>query len=246
MFYIYRITNKVNGKTYIGQHKYKYINDDYMGSGILLHRAFKKYGKENFSKEIIYSRIQLQETANSVEKFAIAKERKLGKAEYNIATGGEGGHTRYGTESQKEASRKTGLKNRKISTYWNEYIYYYSSILKANTKHFHSIETKMKISEKAKGRKSYWKGKYLPEETKRKISETRKNRHIEPWNKGLKGFGIPWNKGKKGIYSEETIRKMAEAKKGKNVGMHWFNNGTIEIKAFECPEGFVLGRIRKY
>lgn len=33
MYYIYRITNKVNGKTYIGQHKYKDLNDGYMGSG---------------------------------------------------------------------------------------------------------------------------------------------------------------------------------------------------------------------
>lgn len=33
MYYIYRITNNINGKTYIGQHKYKKLNDYYMGSG---------------------------------------------------------------------------------------------------------------------------------------------------------------------------------------------------------------------
>ena len=50
--YIYTIINKVNGKTYIGQHtsnKYWY-EDKYMGSGKNLFCAYNKYGKENFEK----------------------------------------------------------------------------------------------------------------------------------------------------------------------------------------------------
>lgn len=53
MHYIYRITNKINGKTHIGQHKYKKLNDSYMVSGVLLAKAKKKYGLENFEKEIL-------------------------------------------------------------------------------------------------------------------------------------------------------------------------------------------------
>lgn len=32
MYYIYKITNLINGKTYIGLHNYEELNDDYMGS----------------------------------------------------------------------------------------------------------------------------------------------------------------------------------------------------------------------
>jgi group I intron endonuclease len=52
-YYVYLTTNNINGKRYIGKHHGE-LNDSYLGSGENLIAAVKKYGKENFSKEILY------------------------------------------------------------------------------------------------------------------------------------------------------------------------------------------------
>lgn len=167
MYYIYRITNKINGKTYIGQHRYKYLNDDYMGSGKLLKKAIKKYGIENFEKEILYSRIQYKATADDIERFAIKKERALGKAEYNIADGGQGGSPNKGRHFSEEWKRKISESKKGKSGFIGR---------------CHSEETRRKISESKKGHQAWNKGKHCSDETKRKISETLKG-HQAP-NKG--------------------------------------------------------------
>ena len=68
-------------------------------------------------------------------------------------------------------------------------------------------------------------GHKLSEESKRKMSETKKARHIEPWNKGKTGLRghpmsdkarqrlIEYNKTR--VLSEETLKKMSESHKGK-------------------------------
>lgn len=141
MFYIYRITNLINRKTYIGQHRYTDINDNYMGSGVLILKAIKKYGRENFRKEILYSNIQYKETADSVERFAIDKERKLGKAEYNLADGG-GGATgvKLSDETRKRMSEaRKGKYAGEKAPMWGRHI---------------SEEAKKKMSEANKGENS--------------------------------------------------------------------------------------------
>lgn len=203
MYYIYKITNRINGKTYIGQHKYKKLNDNYMGSGKLIRRAQKKYGMENFEKEILYSRIQYKETVDDMERFAIAKERALGKAEYNITDGGQGGNL------GEEVNKKLRGEN---NPFYGKH---------------HSDKTRRKLSEARKGKKFG----HLSEATKRKISEGNKGKHFSEERKrniseSLKGH-TPWNKGKK---------------TGSN-GTHWYNNGEVNVKAKECPEGFVKGRL---
>ena len=220
MYYIYRITNKINGKTYIGQHKYKKLDDSYMGSGKLIRLAQKNYGIENFTKEILYSNIQYKETADDVERFAIAKERAIGKAEYNIADGGQGGWYNHTEEWKRKVSE--AMKGHFVSEETKKKIV---ATRRLNSSYKHSEETKRKLSEAGKGRhpseetkrklSEAHRGKKASEETKRKLSEAHKGQ--TSWNKGKKG--IP--SGRKGKHlSEEHKRKLSEVKRQWKV-KHW-------------------------
>ena len=50
---VYRITNMINGKKYIGKHSTTDVYDGYFGSGVAIKQAINKYGIDNFKKEII-------------------------------------------------------------------------------------------------------------------------------------------------------------------------------------------------
>ena len=53
-YIIYKTTNLKNNKIYIGKHQTENINDTYLGSGIALEKAIKRYSKQNFKKEILF------------------------------------------------------------------------------------------------------------------------------------------------------------------------------------------------
>lgn len=83
---IYKITNIINNKIYIGQDRHN--NPHYMGSGVAIVNAVKKYGKEHFIKEII-EQCETHDILNEREKYWIAHynstDNDIG---YNIALGG--------------------------------------------------------------------------------------------------------------------------------------------------------------
>lgn len=80
----------INGKYYIGVHKSKLENDSYFGSGKRLKYAIKKYGKENFKKEIL-EYFENSEQMYLREKQIITEEFLKNENVYNIRLGGFGG-----------------------------------------------------------------------------------------------------------------------------------------------------------
>jgi group I intron endonuclease len=90
-YYIYRTTNKINGKQYVGSHHGK-IDDNYYGSGVLILKAIEKYGSENFVKEILEI-VTNVETLKEKEEFWLNKLQCATDLNYynivNISGGGD-------------------------------------------------------------------------------------------------------------------------------------------------------------
>ena len=201
--FIYKTTNMLNGKIYVGQH----VHDpnerwlEYTGSGKLISRAVKKYGEENFSKEL------LQEcfTQNDLDKAEVfwvkelkATDKKIG---YNITPGGQGvgfgeNHIGYGKKFSKERCEKISkaLRGIKRSEATKEKCRIASIGKPSGNKGKHiSEEARQKLIISLRGRKRSAEairkhklatiGQKRSEDTKRKISEARMG--IIPWNKGI-------------------------------------------------------------
>lgn len=144
-FTVYKTTNIVNGKIYVGSHKTDNINDEYLGSGKYLTRSIQKYGKENFKKEI------LQIFDNPDDMFIleakIVDENFVKRDDtYNMKIGGYGGWDHINSKPRKPISDETRLKMSKAKK---------DRMLKENN-HFygkkHSEHSKFLIGEKSRER----------------------------------------------------------------------------------------------
>lgn len=138
--YIYKTTNIINGKFYFGKSEFNSDeNPEYLGSGILLKKAIKKYGKENFIKQIIEDNVECTEQLNKLEKYYISNN--INENCYNLAEGGNGGNTikHYTEERLKQFKEKMS----NVTTGENNPFYGQT----------HTEETKNKISESKTGSK---------------------------------------------------------------------------------------------
>ena len=75
-YLVYKTTNNINEKIYIGVHETNNINDSYLGSGELLIKAIKKYGINNFKRIIIAIFDNKKELTNQVKSLIDGEEQE--------------------------------------------------------------------------------------------------------------------------------------------------------------------------
>ena len=108
-FYIvYKITNLINEKVYIGRHSTNNINDNYMGSGTELREDMKRVGRKNFSKEILFVFDNWKEMVDK-ETELLTKEFVNSENTYNATNQGHGLVTHGPAAREKLRKINTGL-----------------------------------------------------------------------------------------------------------------------------------------
>jgi hypothetical protein len=176
VYTVYKTTNKVNGKFYIGVHKTSNPFDDYYGSGKFLKRAVAKYGIENFEKEIL-AIFEIPEDAYAMEAELVTFELIESGQCYNLKEGGKGGFDHLNSGNDEHIARcKLGFQ-KQHQIMLEKYGENYKSILmkehhKNNPeqrKHFINALKKGRATLDEKYPDGIWKGKKHKEESKRKI-----------------------------------------------------------------------------
>ena len=116
MFYlIYKTTNTIDGKFYIGCHQTDNIDDGYYGSGKYLKRAIKKYGTDAFIREILYKFNNKEDMFNK-EREIVNEDLVKDDISYNLKIGGSGGNPGIvGAFSGRKHSEETKEKQRQKS-----------------------------------------------------------------------------------------------------------------------------------
>jgi group I intron endonuclease len=161
-YFIYKTTCLVNNKIYIGCHATNNLDDGYFGSGKLLFAAIKKYGKENFIREILET-FSNPEDMFDRERILVNEDLISSGLSYNLVVGGSGGFKVQNIDNWK-SKLKASRGDR--------------APFKGGS---HSGDSKQKISESLKGRPAWnkglpgtWVGKTHSEESKQKISISKK------------------------------------------------------------------------
>jgi len=236
MYTIYKATNKINGKSYIGFDsnwpRRKKHHEGAFGNCVLFSRAMKKYGKEAFEWNILYQSKEMEHTLKVMEPHFIEEYETFTEG-YNLTKGGEGivglVHSYETKEKIREKALTRPVTEKKLQTLRKNAL-----LMKKNG---HTEKTKKKMSESQKSKdmsimpESWWDSLkkprshmkyYQTEEYKKKMSEAcKKPKHT--------GHGKAVSAGR--------------------TGFKWYHNPTTG-DATAClpqnkPDGYISGRVKR-
>lgn len=179
LYYIYKTTNLINNKYYIGKHQTTNLNDKYIGSGKLLKKAIKKYGKENFKFEILEFCNNLSEL-NELEKTYVNEQTLKDPLCYNMKLGGQGGWDFINTSGQ-NGTKKGVLKEKALRKdknwlkQWNEKRNNAKAKISKEALQISYKKISHSLKEYYKTHETPFKNKKHSQETKLKISKKLKN-----------------------------------------------------------------------
>jgi group I intron endonuclease len=174
IFYtVYKTTNTINNKVYIGKHTTSNSKDNYLGSGVSIKRAIEKYGSAAFIKDILFCAFT-EDDAFWFESLIVDEHFVLRKDTYNMSIGGKGTtkgklHPRYNkplTEEHKLRLKEVnlGAKRKPFSEKAK------SNMSKGQKNKKYSEETKEKCRKRMSGANNHMFGKKTSDETKSKQS----------------------------------------------------------------------------
>jgi group I intron endonuclease len=173
--YIYKITNQINKKIYIGKcslpiNKSKY----YYGSGKIILNAINKYGIKNFTKEILEAGYMTVKDINKKEIYWIKSYNSTNKEiGYNITPGGEGGYViNYGTKQPKSCPWKNKKQPKSMTDKRSKSLKGRASPMKNRHQ---SKKARQLIS---KNNAKYWSGKKMHKNAKIALAKVRKNQDM--------------------------------------------------------------------
>lgn len=84
---VYQTTCIPENMTYTGVHSTNRLDDTYLGSGVALKRAIRKYGVQNFTRRIL-AILPTADLAYAIERQMVTAEAVARTDNYNLAVGG--------------------------------------------------------------------------------------------------------------------------------------------------------------
>jgi group I intron endonuclease len=204
---LYKTTNLVNSKIYVGIHKVSntYRSNYYLGSGYALKSAIKLYGRENFTRETL-AEFNCVEDVYLAEAAMVNQEFINRPDTYNMKIGGIGSKGLVHTPEAK--ARISGAKKGTVFTPESR-----AKMSAAQKGKKISEEVKQKISISLKGNKRAV-GNKLSDEHKAIISAANKNRPLTPEHKAKIAAASTGR-----VKSEEELAKMRAANAHKSIAV---------------------------